>query len=255
MTEVKRLNYFDRQFLHVADFRDEQTYHINMRRLHNQLLHTWGSIDGLSVTEKGAKEITIQPGHAFDRQGREIVLSAQTDKSLPDWADSQEYWLTIAYGEQETDKTDETGAKGFTRCTEEPKTEWSKTDPDPDHSDIPEGQYKNVVVLAKVSRTDGKPSIDTSDKVRKTAGVKLGDAAASSLSISGDANVEGALSVSGGGAAPGAAPTLHVAANRVDLTGSLSVSGDINVEGALTVKGEVTTRQLHVVEDILLEGR
>jgi hypothetical protein len=247
--DIKRLNYFDHQFLHVQDFIDEQNYHLTMRRLHNRLLHTGGIANGLDVEiKKGANKVTVQPGVAFDIEGREIILGSQTDIPLPNWSDSQAYWLTITYHEKPSDPNDETGVKGDTRLTEEAEIVWSPSS----SGDSPPA---DVIVLAKVSRTDGKPSIDTSDKVRKTAGVKLGDAAASSLSISGDANVEGALSVSGGGAAPGAAPTLHVAANRVDLTGSLSVSGDINVEGALTVKGEVTTRQLHVVEDILLEGR
>ena len=42
LTTVKRLHYFDHQFLRADDFADEQSYHLTLRRLHNQLLHSWG---------------------------------------------------------------------------------------------------------------------------------------------------------------------------------------------------------------------
>lgn len=41
---VKRLNYYDHQFLRAPDFTDEQHYHLGMRRLHNSSLHTWGIV-------------------------------------------------------------------------------------------------------------------------------------------------------------------------------------------------------------------
>ena len=57
---IKRLNYFDHQFMHVEDFTDEQTYHREMRRLHNQLLHTWGICAGLQLSyPAGATVATV----------------------------------------------------------------------------------------------------------------------------------------------------------------------------------------------------
>jgi hypothetical protein len=76
MDEVKRLNYFNSQFLVAKDFNDEQAYHRNLRRLHNQLLHTWGIATGLEVkpVSGNSRQISVTPGVAIDKEGREIVL-------------------------------------------------------------------------------------------------------------------------------------------------------------------------------------
>ena len=39
---IKRPHYFENQFLHADDLTAEQEYHMEMRRRHNRLLHTWG---------------------------------------------------------------------------------------------------------------------------------------------------------------------------------------------------------------------
>src|SRR5215469_1369855 len=71
---VKRLNYFNHQFLEEQDFRDEQQYHIDMRRRVNRSLHLFGAAEGLNVTRSGNLEITVEPGFALDREGRELVV-------------------------------------------------------------------------------------------------------------------------------------------------------------------------------------
>src|SRR5580658_6514977 len=72
---LKRPNYFPYQFLREQDFKDEQEYHIEARRRHNKQFHSWGVVEGLEVKEHGEHEILIQPGHAVDKAGREIVLT------------------------------------------------------------------------------------------------------------------------------------------------------------------------------------
>jgi hypothetical protein len=75
MTEkgVSRVHYFDRQFLGVQDFVDEQAYEVAMRRRHNLAGHTWGIVSGLQLTvEQGS--LSVQPGMAIDGFGRELVL-------------------------------------------------------------------------------------------------------------------------------------------------------------------------------------
>ena len=47
---IKRLRYFNHQFLRVEDFQEEQDYHLRMRRRLNRVLHTWGVAEGLQVT-------------------------------------------------------------------------------------------------------------------------------------------------------------------------------------------------------------
>jgi len=72
---IKRLNYFNHQFLDERDFRDEQSYHIAMRRERNRMLHLGGVVEGLQVERSGHREVTIQKGFALDREGRELIVS------------------------------------------------------------------------------------------------------------------------------------------------------------------------------------
>ena len=71
---IKRLNYFNHQFLEEKDFRDEQQYHLEMRRRLNRSLHIWGIAEGLEVARSGNREVTVAPGFAIDREGRELVV-------------------------------------------------------------------------------------------------------------------------------------------------------------------------------------
>lgn len=121
-TAVKRLNYFQGEFLREGDFRDEQQYHLNMRRYHNQVLHTWGIADGLVVTPvTGENKITVTKGMAIDGWGREIILAE--DKELDLSGTTGAVYVTISYREMLTDIDEEgdiTGPNNPTRITEEP---------------------------------------------------------------------------------------------------------------------------------------
>lgn len=73
-TTVPRVNFFDKQFLRVDEFRDEQSYQLAARRRHNVTQHTWGIVAGLEITrEEGA--LVVRPGIAVDGYGRELLLS------------------------------------------------------------------------------------------------------------------------------------------------------------------------------------
>jgi hypothetical protein len=69
-----RVNYFDRQFLRLAEFRDEQAYHIALRRRHNLSHHSWGIVTGLAIVKEDAL-LVVQPGLAVDGYGRELLLA------------------------------------------------------------------------------------------------------------------------------------------------------------------------------------
>jgi hypothetical protein len=74
-TGDKRVRYFDGQLLSARDFRDEQQYLLDMRRLHNRLLHGSGIVSGLRVTTGSSSDaIVVDPGLALDPQGREVRL-------------------------------------------------------------------------------------------------------------------------------------------------------------------------------------
>lgn len=80
---TQRLKYFDGEFLQSGDFTDEQTYHVDMRRLLNQQLHLHGIARGLrivvdanSVPSSPAQFLSVTPGFAIDQIGREIYVTA-----------------------------------------------------------------------------------------------------------------------------------------------------------------------------------
>lgn len=77
MTEdIKRLSYYEKQFLGARDFQDEQAYHIEMRRRHLIAHHSWGTVVGLDIKQDtNSKVWSVQPGLAVDGFGREIVVS------------------------------------------------------------------------------------------------------------------------------------------------------------------------------------
>jgi hypothetical protein len=73
--DIKRLNFYERQFLRTQDFRDEQAYHIEMRRRHLIAHHSWGIVVGLEIIQDATSEIwSVQPGMAVDGFGREIIV-------------------------------------------------------------------------------------------------------------------------------------------------------------------------------------
>jgi hypothetical protein len=77
MTQPQRVNYFERQFLRLPDFQDEQAYHIAARRRHNLSHHSWGIVTGLDLILDADGRAVILPGMAVDGYGRELVLIAR----------------------------------------------------------------------------------------------------------------------------------------------------------------------------------
>ncbi len=73
--DIKRLNFYERQFLRTQDFQDEQAYHIEMRRRHLIAQHTWGIVVGLGIIQDTTSKVwSVQPGMAVDGFGREIIV-------------------------------------------------------------------------------------------------------------------------------------------------------------------------------------
>jgi hypothetical protein len=227
---VKRLNYYDHQFLRAPDFTDEQSYHLNMRRLHNSLLHTWGIAQGLQVavaTGGTGTAVTVSAGVGIDSTGRELVLASATNLELGGEAAGTTLYITLAYDEQQSDPTTEAGGPGNTRITEAPKLSFSKTAPPGDGM---------TLILAKVPRTaTGLGTVDPSD--RKQAGVVLG----SDLTVN-------TLTLKKDGVAQANWPVLSCsAANQAALAnGGLAVSGSVGIgptapDRNLTISGAGTT--------------
>lgn len=73
--DIKRINYYERQFLGAQDFREEQGYHIEMRRRHLIGHHRWGIVAGLQLTKDENSGVwAVGPGMAVDAYGREIYV-------------------------------------------------------------------------------------------------------------------------------------------------------------------------------------
>jgi hypothetical protein len=123
---TERLRYFNTQFLQEQDFIDEQKYHINRQRLHNQLLHTPGIAGGgLDVTaEQNQNAISVGPGVAIDQQGRMIVLAEEQEIALAADHNGKTVLVLIAYPQPEQEAEPATaGGTGNTRWDETPTIE------------------------------------------------------------------------------------------------------------------------------------
>ncbi len=71
----KRARYFHGMLMTDRDFREEQIYHIEKRKMLNKMLHGWGVVCGLGITGKtGGSTFTISKGMALDCHGNEIVM-------------------------------------------------------------------------------------------------------------------------------------------------------------------------------------
>src|SRR2546421_6974837 len=136
-SDIKRLNYYNSQFLVADDFLDEQYYHTHMRRFHNRSLHTWGIVEGLEVKQvTGANKVTVAPGIAIDRLGQEIVWTKESDAvGFDAFAANSQVYVTIKYDEDWADK-DTQSTNDYRRKTERPKVGASATAPAADAADV-----------------------------------------------------------------------------------------------------------------------
>lgn len=110
---VSRVNYFEKQFLRVDEFRDEQLYQLGLRRRHNITQHTWGIVSGLELANQDGAAV-VSPGIAIDGYGRELLLGTKVSlapETFDDLAtDRLDVWLV--YGRTD----DGTSPQGYGEC-------------------------------------------------------------------------------------------------------------------------------------------
>ena len=98
----KRVLYSYGLVLGVDEFMQEQTYHVEHHRLHNRVLHGYGTIWGLAV--EGPRpgdadpEIRVAAGLAVDPCGREIPVKQVMCVKLRPWLQRWEEWLRPRFG-------------------------------------------------------------------------------------------------------------------------------------------------------------
>ena len=160
---ILRLNYFNGEFLKEEDFKAEQKYHLEMRRRHNQYLHSPGIAYGLKVTA-GTNSVTVDPGMAVDSQGQEIIVESQQNVRV----DSAPAVIVVSYSEKQTLETSDSGVTG--------KTRWEESANPVSIAPASVDPTKHIV-LAKVTTIDlnGKVTLDTTYRPLFSAPVVLGD--------------------------------------------------------------------------------
>lgn len=121
----KRVRYFHGMLMTDRDFREEQIYHNEKRKLLNRMLQGWGVVCGLGIKETSPKssKIVITPGMALDCCGNEILVCEDFDVDLkketcicPDTSKDKDpcaevgkdekeckYYVAIKYNEVPTD--------------------------------------------------------------------------------------------------------------------------------------------------------
>jgi hypothetical protein len=162
---IERLDFFNGQRLFAEDLQTLDGFNRQMRWLHNLSLHTFGIGSGFAVHgAPGDREVTILPGYAIDREGREIILLVPRVETVPPVADDGSgnprfYDLTVHYPRDADLEELETRAgicatHGVVRRREEPVFCWIELQPDrkPKH-DIHAQQIANgdKIVLARIS--------------------------------------------------------------------------------------------------------
>jgi hypothetical protein len=179
-TPIKRLNYFDQQFLRVGDFRAEQDFHRRMLREHNRTLHTVGVASGLTVAPAGTA-VTVSSGVAVDADGEEIVLVDAQTLDLADQPAGQPVYVTIAYRALATDP--DTGTSNATRHTDSPLIAKSLSAPaDPDRT-----------LILGLAQRSGTTVTSVAPGGRKRSGE----------TVAGPLSIQGALSANAGATANG----------------------------------------------------
>ena len=251
MADIKRLHYFNHQFLVEADFTDEQTYHLEMRRRLNAALHGFGAGDGLAVTRSGDKEVTVTAGIAVDREGRELVLLDSRVLSLTDSAvypAGATVHVTIAYQEQESDPSTATGVTGNTRVTERPEVLAVTTTPPGDGSVIRLGRFTltgtgNVPGNLGDVFSDGRQTVTATLAPGAVTTAELADAAVTAAKLA-DNSVSAAKIVDGSVGSAELADGSVTTAKLADQAVTLAKLADNSVNGVKIVDGSVGSAEL-----------
>lgn len=109
----ERNNYFYGKLLSVDDFRLEQKYGNDKRRMLNRFLYGTGVVTGMNVVGVDDTTILVESGLALDSTGREIVIDEPVVRGLTmldGFADYEEdrntnyLYLCVAYEENETEQ-------------------------------------------------------------------------------------------------------------------------------------------------------
>src|SRR5438067_509983 len=131
---LERRQFFAYERLSDADLNDQETFHREMRWLHNSSLHQAGIGNGYAIDgKKGGREVGVGRGYALDARGREIVLLRPTRLAVPPVSDDGGkpvfYYLAVGYPDDSGLSESEVrqglcGSRGAVRLAEKPDLTW-----------------------------------------------------------------------------------------------------------------------------------
>jgi len=89
----------DGRILRTSDFVADQADHLAAHRTHNRTAHRWGIVRGLAIVDTGGEQV-VEPGHAIDGYGRDVVLDVARTLDLRTFPlrgiEAIDVWLTYA---------------------------------------------------------------------------------------------------------------------------------------------------------------
>ena len=137
----KRINFFKGFLTTEKDWNDAERYHIDKRRLHNQMMHSPGIVYGyagdlrVAARARGDLSVEVQPGYAIDGMGNDLMIFDATIRNinLEEFRLPQTVYVVLRYYEELTDfiaYKENLEYKGHRRVLESCRVELSQTEPD-----------------------------------------------------------------------------------------------------------------------------
>jgi hypothetical protein len=160
----KRNNYMYGMVLSAEDFQQEFSYIYGRMKLHNRMLHGFGTVTGLEVSssEETATDIIVNAGMAIDPEGNEIMLPSAVKYPFPE--EGEEAYLVLYWAERDTDPVPiSSGESDMDQIVPSRVEEYAilKYEADQDEA------KQTGVVLARFKNVRGKWEVDKKFRVRR----------------------------------------------------------------------------------------
>lgn len=97
----QRPHYYNSQLLLEDDFLEEQRFHMSARRRHNQKLHGFGVVEGLTISRENDRAIKIHGGVAIDEAGNELIIETIKNINLSEFEANDSIRVTLVYEEED----------------------------------------------------------------------------------------------------------------------------------------------------------